>query len=56
MVYFVPEIIEQGFGCCENVGNLFFAYMLMKGSLSQDILVATDHKLVLSLIPSEMIL
>ena len=29
MVYFVPEIIEQGLGCCENAGNLFFAYMLM---------------------------
>jgi hypothetical protein len=27
-VYFIPEIIEQGLWCGENVGNLFLAYML----------------------------
>jgi len=29
MVYFFPEIVEQGLGCGENVGNLFLANMFV---------------------------
>jgi hypothetical protein len=28
-VYFIPEIIEQGLWCGENVGNLFLAEMFV---------------------------